>query len=335
MRNYNHLNLDNRDVIQNLLYLGVLQKDIAKAVGKDPSTISREKKRNTINQKYISHKAQNLTNLRHTKANIERGKIYNDKLYDKFIFYLTKFQLSPDEISGRLKKEYRNQPKMRISHETGYKIIFKLKEQGNTINKNLRHKNKKNSKRGRKRNNPFKNQADKKRSIHDRPKIIEKNIQFGNWEGDIVEGAKNSGYFGTFVERKSKFLIAFKIDSKHSDTFAEKIKEYFADLDNSKIKTLTLDNGSENARFENIEEFLNCKVYFCDPHSPWQKGLNENTNGLLRQYFPKGTDFSTITQKELDEVIFLLNNRPRKILGYRTPYEVFFKKTIQKIALRI
>ena len=227
MRNYNHLNLENRDVIQKLLSKGVLQKDIAIAIGKDPSTISREKKKNTINQEYISHKAQNLTKLRHAKANIDRG---------------------------------------------------------------------------RKRNNPFKNQHNNKKSIHD---------------------------------RKSKFLIAFKIDSKHSDTFAEKIKKYFADLDNSKIRTLTLDNGSENARFKNIEEFLNCKIYFCDPHSPWQKGLNENTNGLIRQYFPKGTDFSTITQKELDEVIFLLNNRPRKILGYKTPYEVFFKKPVKKIALRI
>jgi len=164
-------------------------------------------------------------------------------------------------------------------------------------------------------------------SISDRPKAIENRSRFGHWEGDSVLGAKGSGGIATHVERKSKILIAGKLKDQRADTFTKATNKAFKTIPSSWKKTLTVDNGKEFAGFKDIEVSTEMDVYFCDPYSPWQRGTNENTNGLLRHYFPKGIDWRTVTDKELATAVSKLNNRPRKCLNYRAPNEVFLKST--------
>ena len=147
--------------------------------------------------------------------------------------------------------------------------------------------------------------------------------RFGDWEGDTVEGAKGSGDITTHVERKSRYLIAGKLINKTAEVTANAVTSAFRRLPKTLRHTLTLDNGKEFAGFRDIEKGTGLTVYFADPYSAWQRGTNENTNGLLRRYFPKGMDFRTVNEKTLAETVKKLNHRPRKCLGYRTPHEVF------------
>jgi IS30 family transposase len=148
-----------------------------------------------------------------------------------------------------------------------------------------------------------------------------------------MEGGKSKGGLATHVERKSRYLVAGKLYNKRSDTFMAVSADLFKQVEARLIKTFTVDNGSEFAQFKTLEEATNSKVYFADPYSPWQRGLNENTNGLLRRYFPKGCNFHQITHDRIQQVVEKLNHRPRKCLNYRTPYEVFFKT--KTVALRM
>ena len=164
-----------------------------------------------------------------------------------------------------------------------------------------------------------------RKRIHERPKLIDKRQRFGDWEGDLIVGANNRGAIVTMVERKSNYLIAAKMIGKTSDEFKKSLRDMFAEFDNEILLSLTYDNGSEASDYKSIEGILNCPLYFADPGCPWQRGVNENTNGILRRYFPKKTDLRTVDQKLLDEVLSLINNRPKKRLGYRTPKNVLFE----------
>jgi len=162
--------------------------------------------------------------------------------------------------------------------------------------------------------------------IDERPKVVDKRRRIGDWEGDTVEGCKGSGFFGTYVDRKARYTVAVKVEDKSVDTVTRATLEAMRKLPPEKVKTVTFDNGKEFAGFKELERGLDMRSYFAKPYHSWERGTNENTNGLLRQFFPKGTDFRPIHQGELDKAVEWLNNRPRKCLNYRTPTEVFWSK---------
>ena len=160
-------------------------------------------------------------------------------------------------------------------------------------------------------------------SMHERPDCVATRERYGDWEGDTVEERKGSGHIATHVERKSRYLIAAKLTDKSAAVTAKSVTGAYQRIPKAMRKTLTLDNGKEFARFKQIKRDTGLKVYFADPYAAWQRGVNENTNGLLRRYFPKGADFTHITDESLAQVVNKLNHRPRKCLNYQTPHEVF------------
>ena len=162
-------------------------------------------------------------------------------------------------------------------------------------------------------------------NISERPVAIENRRCFSHWESESVLGLKGSGGIATHVERKSRFTIAVKLSDQCADTVTSATVKAFSSIPEQWQKTLTVDNGKEFSDFKGIEDGTGMKVFFCDPHSPWQRGTNENTNGLIRHYFPKGIDWRTVPKKKLVAAIEKLNNRPRKCLNYQTPSEVFLK----------
>ena len=162
---------------------------------------------------------------------------------------------------------------------------------------------------------------------------MEDRQRFGDWEGDTIEGKRNSGYIATLVERKSRYLLISKIEDKKSATFTDHGSKAFGRVPRVMRQTLTVDNGSEFAGFKKFENRTGLTVYFADPYAAWQRGANENTNGLLRQYFPKGSNFKKVTEEDVVDVARKLNHRPRKCLNYRTPHEVFWKAVRGALAI--
>ena len=322
MMQYKHLSLEERIVIQNLIQANKSQNEISKIIKRNKATISREIKRNFEKFKpYCAHKAQ-YNYLKSRNKENQRKLKKNVNLYCYTIDKIAQYW-SPEQISGRIKLDFPKDNSMRISHETIYKFIFKEKEEGNFILAQfLRHKNKKYDKRGRSKK---RNSILDKKSIHDRPKIVEKRKRKGDWEGDLIEGKNKTGYIATFVDRKHRILIATKISNKSAETTYDAIIQAFEEQNIKKedVKTITFDNGTEFAKFNSLEDYFECDIYFADPSSPWQRGTNENTNKLLRQFFPKSLKFSKLDQKMLDQAIKFLR-----------PYESFYNlKPNKKVAL--
>ena len=229
-------------------------------------------------------------------------------------------QWSPEQISGYAKKY----DLFSISHERIYQYILEDKQEGGLLYKNLRHQNKKYRKRY---GSPkYKGSIKNKKSIEERPKIVDKKKRIGDWELDTIIGAKQQQAIVTMVERVSKKTLLAKVDNRTaelvSNSTIDKLKMY-SDI----VFTLTSDNGSEFAYHEKISKALRAKFYFAHLYSSWERGLNENTNGLVRQYIKKGSSFENIGDDELNTIMDKLNNRPRKSLGYKTPDEVFFGKS--------
>jgi IS30 family transposase len=160
-------------------------------------------------------------------------------------------------------------------------------------------------------------------SIDERPKIVEEKSRMGDWEGDTVESAGKNAYIATFVDRKTKFLLAKLMPDKSAATLNHAALRAFKPIPAPRRNTLTLDNGKEFAGHKSLSQALGIDIYFAHPYHSWERGLNEHTNGLIRQYLPKKIPFNTLTQKQLDKIVDKINNRPRKVLGYLTPYEVF------------
>lgn len=215
---------------------------------------------------------------------------------------------------------------MRISHEGIYQWVFADAKAGGDLYQSLvrHHKRRRKHRLGHRRR-----LFDGRVSITERPAIVEYRRRFGDWESDTMEGAKSSGGLATHVERKSRYLLAGKLGNKLSATYTATTLKLFSKVPKLRIKTMTVDNGSEFAGFKEIERHTGVSVYFSDPRSPWQRGCNENINGLLRRYFPKGFDFRLASDKLIQAVVERLNHRPRKCLNYRTAYEVFFNtKTV-------
>lgn len=231
---------------------------------------------------------------------------------------------SPDAVAGRLKLEFPDQPEMHVSHETIYQALYVQGKGGLrhelTVEKALRSgrtARKPQSKLPPRSNRPWLAGA----RLSDRPAVAEDRAVPGHWEGDLVVGPNNSGII-TLVERRSRFALIGRLPGcRESDTVLERMQEMIRTLPEALFTTITWDQGTEMAHHANFQIADDCALFFCDPHSPWQRGSNENLNGLIRDYYPKGTDFNTVTDEELDALQQALNTRPRKTLGYLTPSE--------------
>ena len=309
------LTYEQRCQIYTLIKSDFSQRKIAKMINVNQSTISRELKRNTGDRGYRFKQAQKLTNER--RKNACRPTKMTKELIST-IDAKIKLEWSPEQISNRLLKE----DGTLISHESIYTHIWKDKRAGGDLFKYLRRVGKKYDKRrnGKSTRGHIKNRI----SIDDRPAVVDLKSRVGDWEIDTVIGKGHSGALVTIVERKTKFTLSAQVNSKSAkDVTAATIRllKPYKDL----VHTITADNGKEFSGHEEISKSLDTEVYFAHPYSSWERGLNENTNGLIRQYFPKSTDFKTVKQHEVEKVIKKINTRPRKILNYETPYDLMEK----------
>lgn len=319
--NYRHLTINERIVIMQLKYSGYSIREIAKQINRSPSTISREIRRNSYRKgigysvnKYSAASAQRKYEGR--RCNCGRHCISSNDILSYVKDKIEK-HWSPDEIYHR-GYDGNNLP----STPTIYRMI-KQKRLGNITMEKLRRKG------------AFKRPAETRgkfndggRSIRKRDKSVYKRIELGHWEGDTVESGridrkrKSNCCFVTLAERKSRFYIAIKVPNRTASVVTPAIIQALKQFPDDLVKTITFDRGKEFSGYEQIEKELNCKTYFCDPYCAWQKGTNENTNGLLREFYPKGMDLSEVEVHELEYNLNLMNNRPRKCLNYSTPTEI-------------
>jgi len=239
----------------------------------------------------------------------------------RYVISNLKQNWSPEQIVGRLLIDFPNNELMRISHETIYRWIYTDAMQGGDLYMHLRRIHKKRKKQ--RHYGSGRGLIPGRISISKRPEAVDDRQRFGDWEGDTVEGSKGSGGIASHVERKSRYLIAAKLGDKAAKTMTFASIKAFRRTPKKMRKTLTVDNGKEFARFKELENKTGLNIYFADPYSAWQRGSIENTNGLLRQYFPKGTNFKNISDKNLALAVKKINHRPRKCLHYQTPHEVF------------
>ena len=309
MKTYSQLSYEQRCQISLLNKMGSSQIMIAEAVGVSQPTVSRELKRNTGQRGYREKQAQSFSDERRQTARkaikMTPGIIIliESKLEEKW---------SPEQISGWLLEE-RGQ---RISYERIYLHIWADKNTGGFLFKHLRRQGKAYHPRGKKYagRGHIKNRV----SIDERPAIVDEKSRVGDWEIDLVIGKGHSGALVTIVERQTKFTVSTRINDKSAETVTAATIALLTPLKGA-VLTITADNGKEFTYHEKMTEALEAQVYFADPYSSWQRGLNENTNGLLRQYWPKSTDFKKVSQQEVSTAVVQLNNRPRKTLGYQTP----------------
>lgn len=318
---YRHFTPESRNQLSALLRAKVKKKDIARILNKDRTSVWRERKRNfdhaTI-MNYDARVAKLLAHEKRIKANARFRKIENNVGLENEIIKGLKKYWSPEQIAGRLKME--DNSKVIIGKDTIYKFIY---EQRPSLVKYLRHqKCKYRRKRGTKIREKQREEAKKVR-IDQRPQIIEQRKRLGDWEGDTIVGGEKTTAILTHVERKSGYLMADKLNEAKAKDVKEATIKKFNRLPQRKRWSITYDNGSEFAEHELTGRQTKTQIYFAYPYHSWERGTNENTNGLLRQFYPKKTPFRNIAQKQLDYVVSLINNRPRKRLNYFSPKEIF------------
>ncbi len=320
MSRYKHFTTNERENLLVLIKTGKKNCEIARIMGRSPSTISREIRRNAESRdNYSALKADEQYHQRR-KRSVRRTKLSN-AVYAAKISELLGLFWSPEQISGRLRFE--DNP-IRISTSTIYRALD-CGLLDSSLRKKLRIKGKQRC-GGRKKSKC--GHLDIEYTIHNRPKSVEKRDKIGHWESDTIRGAKWSGCIGTHVERLSRYAVLFKIPDRTAKAFTEGTVNALGKLPKGKRRSITADHGKEFANHREIFTKLNCKVYFADPHAPWQRGTNENFNGLLRQFFPKRTSFAEVTQDDVEKIALLLNRRPRKCLNWKSPEEVFFNKLL-------
>jgi len=312
---YQQLTLKQRFRIEFLLEINWPQKEIANHIGVDPGTISREISRNGGDE-YDARKAHAKANRRRKTGKNKSKKLLNDEFIFRYTEEKLKLYWSPEQIAGRLRYDWG----VIICHETIYQFIYEEKFEWK---KYLRQKKGKYRRRHGTRKREKEREEAKKKRIDVRPSIVETRSRIGDWEGDTIVGGERTTGIITHVERKSGYLLGDLFKKKSSELIKKKIIESFAKIDDGKKYTLTYDNGTEFSEHELIGRETEMDIYFANAYHSWERGTNENTNGLLRQFFPKKTMFAKLTQKAVDEAVMLINHRPRKRLGYLTPYEVF------------
>jgi len=309
---YQQLTLEQRYGIYSLFKTGHNQTEIATVIGVHKSTISRELCRNHGERGYRYKQA-------HCKA-VDRRKdkvpLRIDRKTWAMIEALICEDWSPEQISGWMKLEMN----ISVSHEWIYQHILQDKQSGGNLYRRLRCRKKKKKRYG---SNDRRGEIRNKVSIEERPAIVETKERIGDWEADTIIGKRHQQALVSLTERKSRFSLIYKVEQKTSNQVTEAISKLLFPIKNN-VQTVTSDNGKEFAGHEVLAKKLDANFYFAHPYSSFERGLNENTNGLIRQYFPKGRDFTTITNEEIIRAIKKLNNRPRKCLGFKTPNQVFF-----------
>lgn len=316
---HKQLNSKERIVLEKLICSNLRQKEISEILGRHKSTISKELARNKDkNGNYSVKTAKKKLKNRRTKANQKFKKLTSKSSLKQYVIRKLKKYWSPQQIAAKL-----SQKELKLCHETIYQFVYNERPD---LRKYLRAKKGKYRKRHGTLNREKLREEAKKRRIDTRPVIVEKRARIGDWEGDTIRGGDKKSAILTHVDRKSGYLIANRLER----AFAEKVRTItiaeFSKLSKNKLHTITYDNGCEFAEHETTETWLKIAIYFAYPYHSWERGTNENTNGLLRQFFPKGTDFTKITDFDLQTVVKLINNRPRKRLQYHTPQEVFSGK---------
>ena len=316
-KGYSHVTRDVRCQIYALKSIGMSLQNIAKRVQKDVSTISREISRNTGRRGYRFNQADNAACDRRTNASKVPKKL-TDELVAKIDSGLAD-DWSPEQISGRLGNDG-----TLISHEAIYRHVWSDKRTGGKLYMHLRHHGKRYNKRssGKAGRGCIPNRVD----ITARPAIVETKSRIGDWEGDTVISAVSKTALLTVVDRCSKFTLIKKIGQKTAENVRAAMINKMRLLPHP-VHTITYDNGMEFAAHQKISDELGSKGYFAAPYHSWERGLNEHTNGLIRQYLPKTVDFKDVTDDEIQAIENKLNHRPRKVLQYRTPFEVFFAGT--------
>jgi len=312
MQSYQHFTLIERQSLSEKLKEGKSLRQIAKELGRNVSTVSRELKRNSNKDKSYNSWRATVLYICRRKRSVRKPRLADDTVRGFVVDCLNKFW-SPEIISAKWKQEHPGEP---LSHSTIYRGVKGGILPGYGPKSHLRR-------RGKRRNKGRSQTIHPVHTIHDRPSEIELRRRLGDLEGDTVYGGIGKGVLLTLVDRSSRFLYSTVAPSRDSKAVANAFGEALGGV---KPNTVTLDNGSEFAEFRRIEDNLSTTVYFADPHSPWQRGSNENINDLLRFWFPKGTDFRLVSDEDLNRVLSLINNRPRKCLGWLSPLEFINKK---------
>ena len=304
---YHRLCGQDRKVIENMNQAGNTQAEIAQAIGFSQSTISKELSRNRGKRGYRNKQADGFATKRKVNKK-SRHKIVVGEIKRQVDARL-QLKHSPCQISKSLLKL-----ELKISHETIYQYVFEDRKNGGELWKELRINGKRRYRRRAKvgRGEKIPNRTD----IDERPAEVETRQRYGDWEADLIQGGGGSGYLLSVYERKSRIGKLYKLSDKSSRETSNGLLKLLKGLE---VKTITYDNGLEFAKHELVNNMLGCDSYFCKPYSSWEKGGVENYNGLVRQYFPKGSDFSKISVERLQEVEDEINNRPRDVLGYYSP----------------
>ncbi len=312
------LNFHEREKIFEYLNKSYKMEEIAQCLNRHISTIYREINRFQGNYSPITSQEDSILKSKNSK---KKEKFQNENLN---IYVVEKIKLfwSPQQISNRLKIDFPNDNHMRVSVETIYKFIYNIKDpyEKNQLIKYLRRRKK--YRYSRKNKNEKRGKILNIKSIHERPSFVQERNDLGHWEGDTVVGKDHKSAIGTLVERKTRLTIIVSL--KNGKDAAETTKAFIDKFNGLPLflkKSLTYDRGMEMAFHEKFTQATGMPVYFADPYSPWQRGSNENTNGLIRTFFPKGTDFAYYSEEDLAKVENILNNRPRKVLKYLTPNE--------------
>jgi len=324
-KKYKQLSESERHAIALGLQQSMNLSAIARALGRSKSTISRECQRNAGGKGYISQYAQQRSDRRRRFAR-RQPKLHRDSPLFQIVRGHLQRHWSPQQIAQHLKQQHPDDRSQRVSHESIYTCIY-AQPRGQLKKELLSCLRIAHSKRWpRSKGQDRRGQIQDLLSIHVRPPEVQDRQLPGHWEGDLIKGANNASAIGTLVERTTRLVVLVKLPHPNPATAAH-VLQAFTDKLNAIARpmrqSLTYDRGREMAEHVRLSENTGMKVYFCDPYSPWQKGSNENTNGLLRQYFPKGTDLSGYTQEQLDAVADELNGRPRMTLGWRTPLTVY------------
>lgn len=318
---YTHLTSEERDLLAVWNGQGFSVRTIARKLSRSPATISRElwRNRSLVSGHYVAISAKSRAEERSRRCHL-RHPLKNPDVYATVLERLRR-GWSPETISGRLEKK-RGHPV--IHWETIYRFIYQKEHQEKHLWENLprgqKHRRKKHGRSVQKARIP------QRVSIHERPELVDQRLVFGHWEGDTIEGKKSEGDgIHTEVERVSRFLLARRVDRIASPETIRAQYQMFSRLPERARRSTTEDNGRENHRHMALH-LLGMRTFFADPYSSWQRGTNENTNGLVRRYVPKGSSFRDLSQEELDDIVEELNDRPRKCLGYNTPREEFEKQ---------
>jgi len=311
-----HLTFQEREILYRMKRFEKPIAEIAETLGRHRSSIYRELGRNTGGRGYRPQQAQRLADERREVCR-QPTKMSNPEL-KKYVSQKLKKKWSPEQIAGRIRKDLPHKTNYRVSYQTIYNWLV---TDASELREHLR--------RGYRRSQPeTRGQLKDCVSIVGRPKVVDSKCRYGDWEGDTVVSLGRRSGIVTMVERKSQYLRVRKTTSLKSVDTMRAACCSLKDLPKDLLRTITLDNGKEFAEHQRLTDTLGTEVYFAQPYASWQRGLNENTNGLLRQFFPKGTDFTRISRRQVARVEQLLNERPRKTLGYKTPSEVLNKKCV-------